>query len=689
MVTKDHAKTVARAAARKKQAQAQDRLRSFQSKHVNPVRRYEEAMQAEPDDSQPKRRDHGSKFVLADATTVQQSSTAHGSALGAATVVEPELPEQDTKRNRREAFEDVITTTRRARADAQQQRAEKQRETDQLDNEFHDLMHLLPKRNKMQEEVDEFATLGKPEVRALLREHAAARNSSTGRKFVLGGGTLAAADAGAEEPSAPQPLAKHAEPADDVDNTDDFDLMMGKFRMEAKRALTSERVMTDQDEAVRNVQQELLQSMRERAPAAAADVDVTRAEWVQRGGDDAYQMEGDTLGAVSRVNIPRTRRAIDELFEQLEQLCAAPSLDAKVRASGFSAVVGSLWQAAVRNKREAEDAFKLLLVDMQRCVLKRERLTTFHKASLLALFYVFPATDFRHSVTTPALVLLASLVSHATLNSLEDARDALFFATTLLHGAEMGCRYAGEVVVLAGNVIGLQAAKAELQAVALSPMPILKRAEESLLVDVSNRHKPVPLTLFDEACHAGDVAAAAYRLLQNATAIFKESPSIDGMLCGFLQCVAPAVPFSSLSPELQQLHRTTVEVCVAAVAESTMTRTPLAMRTFRPRPLRQYEPLLADDTPSEKKERQVLKQQLNDDRKRVVRAVAAEAAVERRDKERAQTADAQRRERKYHELMGELQQQQSIMKTADTLMAKSRQKRRSSTNAVPSKKSDE
>nr|CCC46650.1 conserved hypothetical protein, fragment [Trypanosoma vivax Y486] len=121
------------------------------------------------------------------------------------------------------------------------------------------------------------------------------------------------------------------------------------------------------------------------------------------------------------------------------------------------------------------------------------------------------------------------------------------------------------------------------------------------------------------------------------------------------------------------------------VAEARANRTPLAMRSFRPRPIRQFDPLLqyrsedgegiSASNAALKNEVRIMKRELREDRKRVVRHLQAEANVERRVRERATAEVEAQRDQKYRELMGSLQAQQHVMNTVDGLLAKARSKK--------------
>uniref|UniRef100_A0A146LHW7 Uncharacterized protein n=1 Tax=Lygus hesperus TaxID=30085 RepID=A0A146LHW7_LYGHE len=99
------------------------------------------------------------------------------------------------------------------------------------------------------------------------------------------------------------------------------------------------------------------------------------------------------------------------------------------------------------------------------------------------------------------------------------------------------------------------------------------------------------------------------------------------------------------------------------------------MRRFRPRPLRQFDPLLAErEANAVKNEIRTLKHAVREDKKRVMRHVTAEATVQRRAQEKTASLIETQRHKQYNQLMGQLQAQQHTMKTVDTAMSKAKHK---------------
>jgi hypothetical protein len=622
-----------------------------------------------------------------------------------------------SKSERHDRFDEVISATRKKRVDLQQERDERNKETDELDAEYSSMMHLLQKRDKRQEEIDEFQTLGRQDVRKLLADHAVKRSSTTGRRFVLGDdgslAKLAPEAAPSTEPTKPTKVSRSevlpsaaaavtlpkatVAPAVVHDKEDDFDTMLGSFKMELKRAQPGQRVLSAEEEAVREVQTQLLQMDREQRPMAdRAMNERSRAEWVAEGGDNAFHMnEAEFLGDAPLSRAPQQAHAVDAILSQLEELVNNVGADEAELSTHLSSIASDLWHAAVKQKKHAEESFKLVLIDCQRYIYKHRPLTAFHKAAMYLATKVFPTTDFRHPVITPLMLLLSSLCMQTRLETVEACRDALFYASLLLAILSSTKRFASEPIVVALNVMAMQLPRSTFVPVehgaSRCAFPVLGRSDAAVL-DLSRcppSCSPKPLSVCGTSTDGIeqaklDTSAAAYHLLLNAAEMYADSPSFDAMFgTSFVQSYHRIARQAVRHPAVEELHRKVVERVAMYVAETAMNRTPLAMRMFRPRPLRLYEPLLGDDTPDEKKELRQMKKEYHEDHKRVMRTLQAEGRVEQRGREAEQAADDARRKAKLNTIMAELQQQQHIMKTADTLKTKATMKKRASVNSVP------
>jgi hypothetical protein len=261
---------------------------------------------------------------------------------------------------------------------------------------------------------------------------------------------------------------------------------------------------------------------------------------------------------------------------------------------------------------------------------------------------------------------------------------------------ESGARFCGEPAVIALNVIGTLlphsalAPKGRHQRVGVA-FPLLDRASAPVLAGAGLEASPKPLSVAamfsnGDGATAADVLTAAYSLVHMICgAQLLDSASLPSVLGEFLtlaEAITEAKCFAN-APKLLREHNRIVEEVRAALERVVQTRAPLAMRTFRPRPLRQYEPMLIDDASDEMKQRRVMKQELRENTKRVVRSVQAEALVRRREREREDAAETAIRSEKYRSVMAELQQQQQIMKTVDSHRAKAKSKKKKSISGAP------
>lgn len=138
------------------------------------------------------------------------------------------------------------------------------------------------------------------------------------------------------------------------------------------------------------------------------------------------------------------------------------------------------------------------------------------------------------------------------------------------------------------------------------------------------------------------------------------------------------------SPVLSALHQRLRERLAEISEEQISKRTPLAMRTFRPRPLRLFDPLLEErEEIAVKSEVRELKKTLREDRKRVMRHVQAEATVTKRQREAEQALQEQERQKAYNRVLGQLQAQQHIMNTVDAAMERGKKRVRKGLSGAP------
>lgn len=374
-------------------------------------------------------------------------------------------------------------------------------------------------------------------------------------------------------------------------------------------------------------------------------------------------------------------------------------------------------------------------------------LSPFQLLVLRAATQMFPMSDVsRHPVAAPLSLLLPSLMFYSPpLNTPADAASLLFLASTmmdLLRGGGGGDSnssgqqpqqqrkpfFSSEPFLAICNVLALQLPLSALApggktARMDAPFPVLHRAAEAVfspsaaarastssclslsellsLVHSTRKNKSgqqQQQQLQQQSASEMDIVlsskvlATAYDLAENFICTFlAHSPSAPALISpcimdffttklgGQFQQSNSNGSSSSNNQRQQKLHA----LCEKIIAEIEGERAPLAMRTFRPRPLRIYEPLLVDDSATEVKDRRTMKKELREGKKRVIRSVQATAAVERRQQEREFAAEDAHRSGKLKELMSELQGQQQTMKIVDMHKAKAKSKKKTKISGAP------
>jgi hypothetical protein len=756
------------------------------------------------------------------------------------------------KMSRAERFREMISNSKGQRAQLQRERAERDAATLQLDAEINELLHLLPRRNKTEEEQEAFARSGTPEVRALLasyrrgheakcltlkssgdfevrtlaeaarapahtskrddmerRAPAATAASQAGPVFLdaadrallarirsgaarsaeeeetLGVQTSNADPTAASSPSrfvtpglSRQAAADAAEARVALSRratapaSDDFDAMMHSFQMDPRRAHAVARTLTDEEEAARAAQQALLQEDRQQVPSLKLQerdqTQLTRGEWVEQGGDVAFQMDdGDDDGGDGgddNVDIPSSfegdseaddineeeeweeeeeeeaegvraaeaaassdrvsgSKTLDHLLEELEKLATSTTeanVDDVASTSGVKrqqqqqrlhALLVQLHRYASHHVVEATKAFRLILVEAERCFLRGTRRGGVRRTLLLYLYAitkVFPTSDYRHEVMTPLLLFVCSALMQMTLDSLDAVHSYLVLTTLLLHCLKAGGgRYCAEVVVAVLNVLALQLPRAVLEPAryqgATLSIPLMDRSDAVLLDSaaaltppsspaVTAEDRPAyQVGILDSTHDPQRLLLCAYHIYSELCDLYRTTPAFPVM------CATPFLRLDALLLKLQSTKTTpaqaavtwqpstavrlahealAVKVCDIAAAVKNH-RTPLAMRTFRPRPIRQFDPLLAErEENAVKNEVRLMKRDIREDKKRLMRHLAAEAAVQRRAQEKRAAIDDAVREQRYHNVMHQLQQQQHSMNTVESLKSRAKTAKR-------------
>ncbi|CAJ1985737.1 UTP2 [Leishmania donovani] len=441
-------------------------------------------------------------------------------------------------------------------------------------------------------------------------------------------------------------------------------------------------------------------------------------------GDSDAGVDGDEAAVVAESELDEDEEdatvervggsaTLDRLFEQLERVATPETENATSRPRRLHTLLVQLHRYAAHHVVEVTKAFRLVLVEAERSFLRGTRRGGMRRSLLVYLYAIskiFPTSDYRHAVMTPFLLFLCSALMQMKLDSLEAVHSYLVLATLLLHCLKAGSgRFCAEVVVAPLNVLALQLPRVALEPAryqgTVLPMPLLERTEQALLVssasaatlsesdDATSQRPPYQVGLFDTTHSPERLLLCAYRLLEEVFDLHRSIPAFPVM------CARPFLALDALllRPPSSSAASAWTPSAAVRLAHEVLTvkvgdmakhveahRTPLAMRTFRPRPLRQFDPLLAErEENAVKNEVRLLKRDIREDKKRLIRHLTAEATVQRRAQEKRHAIDDALREKRYHNVMSQLQQQQHSMNVVDSLKARAKSKSRKGLSGAP------
>lgn len=748
--------------------------------------------------------------------------------------------EDSGKKSKWERFQDVMEKSKALKAQNFREKTLKEKETSALDTEFTSVMHLLSRRDKVDEQKQEFDNSVKPEIRQLLTQfrpegrksrmmtlvskpvtpdapapQVAVRNiSSQGMteenvkllarinsrdpalrvpKDIRGIPKVAPSsavemlesrpvgfgdDAGEDEGDA-EGVQERAVGRQAAVMEDDFDKLMSIMRMETRIAKATDRVLSNEEEEVNELQQSILASDRQAAPKLNVDgKDISRKEWINQGGDNGHMMEGaedeeeegeedeedmddivseededdfevdeatgqlvkisegtkshqvaeeeedeevaaaaaligpafsTTSSALQKSHLHPIDRLLARLEELVENYCTnKQQVSPVVFRKQIDDLTYALYDECRTNAAYGAQSARLILMDLQNQASKSaftpSQLSSYRMMLIFVLLHIYPTSDYRHPITTPLVTLICSIIMRAALITLEDARIVVLLSSMLTNAFERGGqKYAAEPLAGLLNVVALQASRAEIEPKRFQgsklPVPFLLRTEQPILALASTekpaiavdpvsltRSLPNPRTNGPNDAKLSVLTSVYQSLMALVDMISKGvGPSVTytvvDPILKVLEEVLPSTPNgatsrNNYSASLNKYHNDLLEKLEEVATKCKDNRTPLAMRTFRTRPLRQFEPLLVAQENEEMHERKMMKRMHRDERKHLVRNVQAEASVDRRAREKEHDAIDKRREGKYNELITDLQKQQHIMKTVDSLMVKARSKKR-------------
>lgn len=300
-----------------------------------------------------------------------------------------------------------------------------------------------------------------------------------------------------------------------------------------------------------------------------------------------------------------------------------------------------------------------------------QRWTVGSVLSLRAIGRLFPASDLRHPVSSPLVLLLAEAIEMERIHSLADLGLALFTAVVLVEQMSESGRYCGQLVRLLCNVVMSRygTSGGELRSVTGAPSDAPEQLDALRTKPLSIRYLMKERLTDQETTHMMEgVVGCALRLLTTL--------SFDGKV-GHLDLAFGGLPTERLEgsvcgPELTKI-----------LHDSRLKREPMAMYTktkskfaaklvnpkfsaengvFRKRPKTSYHMMQSGDISASVGR---IRRALRKEERGYARDVRQRAAERNRQKSQEEASKREKREKRTRETMAFLEEQEATWKRAE------------------------
>jgi nucleolar protein 14 len=293
------------------------------------------------------------------------------------------------------------------------------------------------------------------------------------------------------------------------------------------------------------------------------------------------------------------KRLMEKLYDVMLELLAVVASEGDITMCN-SLTIG-LWAAAQQVPLIAAAAararIEVLLNEFKDCSTSGDASSCYPDMKVLSFFMataaVFPVTDRRHNVTTPAALYLCQLCSSFAVQPLDSpfvALSALCTLAVLLDFYEPAKRYAGEIYGLLNSVLSSMLPSAEAGTAYLCVAP---------------RSKAVCDMPSFFALNAGDACALSEGQVVGISAAFLKlalrAIKLASGCSGTPQCLsnmmntAAQLNIAATNATIKQLAGDVHAAAAAAVKLGEAGRMPLANFKAKPVPMRQFNPMFNDD----------------------------------------------------------------------------------------------
>ncbi|KAL0965870.1 hypothetical protein UPYG_G00286870 [Umbra pygmaea] len=280
---------------------------------------------------------------------------------------------------------------------------------------------------------------------------------------------------------------------------------------------------------------------------------------------------------------PPELSTIDKLIPQLYDLCQL-----------FPDAASMVLQTILRDKANSMEQ-----------VLEEKGRATFPQLDMLIYLKItallFPTSDFRHPVTTPALLYISQVLTKCPVTSLEDVTSGLVLCCLAIEYVSFSKRFCPELVNFLLGLLHLAVPDKTSTDYSVVP-PFRQSGKSSGLLVLSSLEssqtwskKTLPLSATQKLKLTSDLEADHYRLSAVATclellkccsSLYSELPSCSQIFQPITSLLSKHLPITTYPAALQEVHG---EI-LAAISMCQTSHPPLVFEKKKPIPLKLFTP---------------------------------------------------------------------------------------------------
>ncbi|XP_035673033.1 nucleolar protein 14-like [Branchiostoma floridae] len=385
------------------------------------------------------------------------------------------------------------------------------------------------------------------------------------------------------------------------------------------------------------------------------------------------------------------RKKLQNLFSILLEYFGKLANQSPVAMEMIDGLTIHLYELAQQSPGPSADTVQTVLKNKYHkfdSVCQRKGRAVYPAVDTLLLFklvsVIFPTSDFRHSVVTPAMLFMAQILTKCPVTSGRDVACGLFVCTVFLQYVSLSKRFVPEVINYLQGLLYLAVKKESRKAVAAEVVPPFKHtgAQGNLLVlqepddSGSMSIEPLPLDYLSknpvQDTDTDDFRISATHATLQLTNMFanmyKNLPAFHEIFSPISDLLSKHLLLAAYPQEVQDGRSQFLQLVTDHHSQATYP--PLQYEKLKPKPLKLYEPKFDEDYNPERKMKGSRKQKEKErllkmhkrEMKGAVREIRKDAQFLARQQLQEQMDKDAERKRKVKEIMHHLSSQEGECK---------------------------